>query len=155
MIKLPKMQKNEIEELIRSQTLCRIAFKGDEYPYLAPFQYVYMNRWLYFHFTDYGRKMKLLERDKQVCVEIEKYLPDLSEYSFVSLTGKLKIVTDPRERSEVIKKMSKDGEQKLSKNFLAVHGLEKEGGWSSLNPDKPFVIVKLEEIAEEVGLKSP
>lgn len=155
MIKLPKMQKNEIEELIRSQTLCRIAFKGDEYPYLAPFQYVFMNRRIYFHFTNYGRKMKLLERDKQVCVEIEKYLPDLSEYSFVSLTGKLKIVTDPRERSEVIKKMSKDGEQKLSKNFLAVHGLEKEGGWSSLNPDKPFVIVKLEEIAEEIGLKSP
>jgi nitroimidazol reductase NimA-like FMN-containing flavoprotein (pyridoxamine 5'-phosphate oxidase superfamily) len=155
MIKLPKMQKNEIEELIRSQTLCRIAFKGDEYPYLAPFQYVFMNRRIYFHFTNYGRKMKLLERDKQVCVEIEKYLPDLSEYSFVSLTGKLKIVTDPRERSEVIKKMSKDGEQKLSKNFLAVHGLEKEGGWSSLNPDKPFVIVKLEEIADEVGLKSP
>ena len=155
MIKLPKMQKNEIEELIRSQTLCRIAFKGKDYPYLAPFQYVFMNRRIYFHFTNYGRKMKLLERDKQVCVEIEKYLPDLSEYSFVSLTGKLKIVTDPRERSEVIKKMSKDGEQKLSKNFLAVHGLEKEGGWSSLNPDKPFVIVKLEEIAEEVGLKSP
>jgi len=155
MIKLPKMQKNEIEELIGSQTLCRIAFKGDKYTYLAHFQYVYMNRQLYFHFTDYGRKMKLLERDKQACVEIEKYLSDLSEYSFVSITGKLKIVTDPRERSEVIKRMSKDGEQKLSKNFLAVHGLDKDGGWSSLSPDKPLVIVKLEEIMEEVGLKSP
>jgi hypothetical protein len=99
--------------------------------------------------------MKLLERDKQACVEIEKYLSDLSEYSFVSITGKLKIVTDPRERSEVIKRMSKDGEQKLSKNFLAVHGLDKDGGWSSLSPDKPLVIVKLEEIMEEVGLKSP
>lgn len=84
-VRLPKMENAEIEELIREQMLCRIAFKGDKYPYMAPFQYVYLNESLYFHFTDYGKKMKLLRRDNHVCVEIEKYQPDLSEYSFVVL----------------------------------------------------------------------
>jgi hypothetical protein len=65
--------------------LCRIAFKGNKYPYMAPFQYVFMDGSIYFHFTDYGRKMRLLEKDKRVCVEIEKYKPDLSEYKFIVL----------------------------------------------------------------------
>ena len=155
LVKLPKMDKSEIEKLIQEQMLCRIAFKGDKYPYMAPFQYVFMNGSLYFHFTDYGKKMKLLEMDKRVCVEIEKYNPDLSEYNFVVLRGTLKIVTDPQERSEAIKRIAEKGKQKLSKNFLPAHGLKKEEGWSSFTPDKPLVMVKLEEISEEIGLKSP
>jgi len=135
--------------------LCRIAFKGDEYPYMAPFQYVFMDGSLYFHFTDYGRKMRLLERDRRVCVEIERYRTDLSEYSFVVLRGKLKVVTDPEERANVIKRMAEDGKQKLSKNFLAAHGFKKDEGWSSFTPEKPIVVVKIEEKAEEIGLKSP
>jgi nitroimidazol reductase NimA-like FMN-containing flavoprotein (pyridoxamine 5'-phosphate oxidase superfamily) len=149
------MEKREIEKLIQEQMLCRIAFKGNKYPYMAPFQYVFMNGSLYFHFTDYGRKMRLLERDKRVCVEIERYRTDLSEYSFVVLRGTLKVVTDPQERAKVIKRMGEEGKQKLSRNFLVAHGFKKEEGWSSLNPEKPLVIVKLEEIAEEIGLKSP
>ncbi|MCP8307022.1 MAG: pyridoxamine 5'-phosphate oxidase family protein [archaeon] len=149
------MEKQEIEKLIREQMLCRLSFKGSKYPYTTPFQYVLMNSSLYFHFTNYGKKMRLLERDNRVCIEIENYQPDLSEYSFVVLRGKLKVVEDPQERADVIKKMAEEGKQKLSENFLAVHGFKKEEGWSSFNPEKPLVIVKLEEIAEEIGLKSP
>ena len=154
-VRLPKMEKREIEKLIREQMLCRIAFKGDKYPYMAPFQYVFMNETLYFHFTDYGRKMRLLERDKRACVEIEKYRPDLSEYSFVVLRGKLKVVKDNEERAEVIKMIAEEAKQKLSINFLVAHGFKREEGWSSLSPDKPMVIVKLEDVTERIGLRSP
>ncbi len=149
------MTRRELEKLIKEQRICRIAFKGDKHPYMAPFQYVFMKGSLYFHFTDYGRKMRLLEKDKQVCVEIESYRPDLSEYRFAVLSGTLKVVTDPQERAKVIRKMAEDGKQRLSENFLVAHGLRREQGWSSFTPDKPFVIVKLEKIDEEIGLKSP
>jgi len=149
------MEKQEINQLIREQMLCRIAFKGDEYPYMAPFQYVLMNGSIYFHFTDYGKKMKLLEKDKRVCVEIETYKPDLSEYKFVVMRGTLKVVTDPNERTMVIRRMAEGGEQKISPNFLAAHGFKKEEGWSSFTPEKPLVIVKLENVTQEIGLKSP
>jgi nitroimidazol reductase NimA-like FMN-containing flavoprotein (pyridoxamine 5'-phosphate oxidase superfamily) len=154
-VKLPRMEKNEIEQLIREQMLCRIAFKGAEYPYIAPFQYVFMDGTLYFHFTDYGKKMKLLEKDKRVCVEIEKFHPDMSEYNFVVLRGALEVVEDSQERAKVIRRMAKEGEQKVSVNFLAAHGFKKEEGWSSFTPEKPLVVVKLVEITEEVGLRSP
>lgn len=110
---------------------------------------------LYFHFTDYGRKMRLLEKDSRVCVEIEKYRPDLSEYSFLVLRGSLEIVTDPQERSEAIRRMAENGRCRLSENFLAAHGFRREEGWGSFTPEKPVVIVKLSQIREEIGLKSP
>lgn len=135
--------------------ICRIAFKGNEYPYIIPLQYVFMNGSLYFHFAEYGRKMKLLETNNQVCVEIEKYQPDLSEYCFIMLRGKLKIVGDPQERAKVIKMLAEEGRRKLSLNFLAAHGFNKEEGWSSFNPERPLVIAKLEETGRALGLKSP
>nr|MDO8134188.1 pyridoxamine 5'-phosphate oxidase family protein [Candidatus Njordarchaeum guaymaensis] len=153
-VKLPSMEKREIDNLIKEQIICRISFKGDRYPYTAPFQYVFMNDTLYFHFTDYGRKMKFIEENKQVCVEIEKFRPDLSEYSFVVLRGTLEVVTVEDERAKVVKRMAEEGKRRLSVNFLAAHGLRKEEGWSSLTPEKPLVIVKLGEIAERMGLKS-
>lgn len=50
--------------------------------------------------------MKLIERDNRVCVEIEEFTPDLSEYDFVVLRGKVKVVREPLERAEVIKRMA-------------------------------------------------
>ncbi|HUU86287.1 MAG TPA: pyridoxamine 5'-phosphate oxidase family protein [Candidatus Glassbacteria bacterium] len=154
--KLPKMTKQEMWKLIRRQRLCRIAFKGAKYPYMAPFQYVVLNGVLYFHFTDYGRKMKLIENDKHVCVEIEEYKEDLSEYSFIVLRGTLKVVNDQQERVKAIKKLSEEGETKLSPNFLPAHGFNKEDGWSALtSTDLPLVVIRLENITQEIGLKSP
>ena len=154
--KLPKMTKQEMWKLIRRQRLCRIAFKGADYPYMAPFQYVVLDGVLYFHFTDYGKKMKLIENDKHVCVEIEEYREDLSEYSFIVLRGILKVVTDQKERTQALNKLAEEGKQKLSPNFLPAHGFKKEDGWSSLNPfNTSLVAIKLENITQEIGLKSP
>jgi nitroimidazol reductase NimA-like FMN-containing flavoprotein (pyridoxamine 5'-phosphate oxidase superfamily) len=150
------MTKLELWKIIRRNRLCRIAFKGREYPYIAPFQYVVLNDTLYFHFTDYGTKMKLIENDKRVCVEIEEYQEDLSEYRFVVLRGTLKKVTDQKERTKTIQEMAEDGKQKLSPNFLPAHGFKKEDGWDSLNPaNSSLVVLKLENIAQSIGLKSP
>jgi hypothetical protein len=148
------MEKREIEKLIKEQFICRIAFKGDKYPYMAPFQYVYYKGSLYFHFTDYGKKMKLIEKDNHVCVEIEKYQPDLSEYNFIVLRGALKVVKGP-ERAEAIERMAEYGKEKLSRKFLAAHGFGKDEAWSSFTPEKPLVIVKLEKVVQEIGLRSP
>ncbi len=154
--KLPKMTKQEMWKLIRRQRLCRIAFKGAKYPYMAPFQYVVLDGVLYFHFTDYGKKMKLIENDKRVCVEIEEYKEDLSEYSFIVLRGTLKVVSDQQERVRALKKLAEEGETKLSPNFLPAHGFNKEDGWSSLTLNEtPLVVIKLENITQEIGLKSP
>lgn len=155
-LKLPKMTEQEIWNLIKRKSLCRIAFRGEEYPYVAPFQYVVFDNTLFFHFTDYGKKMKLLQKDRKVCVEIEEYKEDLSEYCFVVLKGTLEVVTDCQERVKALKELAMQGQEKLSPNFLAAHGLRKEDGWESLTPkNSSLVIVKIDNVIQEIGLKSP
>jgi hypothetical protein len=153
-VEMPKMKENEIEELIEEQLLCRIAFKGDLQPYIAPFQYAYVNGILYFHFTDYGKKMSFFKQETPVCVEIERYTPNLSEYGFVVLTGKLRLVEDHEERKRAIEKMAEGGKQKLSANFLLAHGFSQGSDWTDFTADKPILIIKLDEVTEKIGLKS-
>jgi uncharacterized protein len=154
-VKLPKMSRTEIDALIEEQILCRIAFSGRFAPYIAPFQYAFMNCYMYFHFTDYGKKMSLLEENAPVCVEVEKYAPDLSFYNFVVLTGKLQVVTDPEEKAAAVAKMVQTAQQKqLSTEFLLAHGYPKDAGWSALSADKSLVIIKLVDVKEILGLKS-
>ena len=155
-VKLPRMSKAEINQLLSEQFLCRIAFRGKRAPYIAPFQYVFIDETLYFHFTDYGKKMGLLEEGNPVCVEIEQYTPNLSEYSFVVLVGKLQGVTDAQEKAKAVAHMVKDAESKgLSTNFLPAHGVPSEAAWSALNTEKPIIVVKLVDVTDVVALKSP
>jgi len=154
--KLPKMTEKEIDQLISQQILCRIAFTGKKAPHIAPFQYALLDGKLYFHFTGYGKKMGFLKENNPVCVEIETYTQDLKEYKFVVLTGNLKVVTDRQERAMALKKMVETAQMKgLSENFLVAHGYNGKEGWGILTPDKPLVIVKLQDIIERTGLRSP
>jgi nitroimidazol reductase NimA-like FMN-containing flavoprotein (pyridoxamine 5'-phosphate oxidase superfamily) len=149
------MSRKEIDHLIEEQFLCRIAFRGEDSPYIAPFQYVSLNGRLYFHFTDYGTKIALLKEGSTVCVEVEKYAPNLSEYAFVTLTGTLKLVEEEAERRAAIQKIAETGNAKLSTNFLCAHGFESQRGWSSFNAEQPIIIVRLEKVTSIKGLKSP
>ena len=153
--KLPKMSSEEIRDLLDRERICRIAFKGDDFPYMAPFQYAKIGDTLYFHFTNYGKKMRLLEMDKRVCIGVESLEPDMSEYNFVVLRGELERVIDPKERSKAINRLSQIGQERLSENFLAAHGFSSNQGWTTLSPDKPLVIFKLERITDTIGLRSP
>lgn len=155
MLKLPSMSRKEIDNLISEQFLCRIAFRGRDDIYIAPFQYVFIKKRLYFHFTNYGSKMSFFREGFPVCVEIEKYSPDLSEYAFVIVTGTLKIVAKEEERRNAIQKMAEIGRTKLSPNFLCAHGFESQSGWSAFNAEQPIIILKLEKVTSIKGLKSP
>jgi uncharacterized protein len=151
--KLPNMNETEIQELISQQFLCRIAFTDNPYPYVSPFQYVTVEGTLYFHFTDYGKKIEFLKRDTPVCVEIEKYDKDLGKFAFVILQGKLQIVDDVQERVKVLEKFSYEGKKTFSEDFLLAHGLTHGSNWSDLI-GSASVVVKLNHIVTKKGLKS-
>jgi nitroimidazol reductase NimA-like FMN-containing flavoprotein (pyridoxamine 5'-phosphate oxidase superfamily) len=154
-MKLPSMSRKEVDDLISGQFLCRIAFRGKDRIHIAPFQYVFMNRRLYFHFTDYGNKMFLFKEGFPVCVEIEKYSPNFSEYAFVVLTGTLTVVEEKEERKKAIQKMAEIGSAKLSPNFLYAHGFESQNGWAAFNAEQPILVLRLEKVTSIKGLKSP
>lgn len=153
-VKLPKMNESDINMVLSNQSICRIAFIDGEFPYICPFQYIYSNNILYFHFTNYGKKKKILSKNENVCVSIENFEKDLSKYYFISIQGKLHKVTDVNERKVVIKKMVNEAKNKFSTNFLSVHGFNKDMGWDIFSEDRKLLIYKLDDIHYKIGLKS-
>lgn len=152
-VKLPKMTEEEIKKAINAQDLCRIAFIDDKYPYISPFQYVLFEENLYFHFTDYGKKKRILTKNPNVCVSIEKFEEDLSSYYFISMQGKLELVEDDNLKEKVMNHMSKSAKMKYSKNFLSVHGFKKSEGWDVFTA-KEQLIYRFKPIGPPIGLKS-
>ena len=125
------MSKEEITKAIQSQSICRIAFIENDYPYISPFQYIHLNNTLYFHFTDYGKKKKILQENQNVCISIEDFEPDLSKYYFISMQGRLELVQDTIEISEVLESMRSNAKEKFSTSFLTAHGFDKNKGWGA------------------------
>jgi nitroimidazol reductase NimA-like FMN-containing flavoprotein (pyridoxamine 5'-phosphate oxidase superfamily) len=154
--KLESMTSPEIKALVQTSHLCRIAFKGDEHPYIAPFQYAYINDSLYFHFAAYGRKMQYLAEDPNVCVEIEQNAPDMSDYRFAALCGKLILVTDTAEKAAAIDALAAISlKQSISSKLLAAHGFSSKNWKSFDGSNLDLEVVKLTKIVEVTALKSP
>ncbi|MFX0028707.1 MAG: pyridoxamine 5'-phosphate oxidase family protein [Candidatus Hermodarchaeota archaeon] len=154
LLKLPKMDEDEIKQALEGANICRIAFIDDKYPYISPFQYAYLNNTLYFHFTDYGKKKEILKKNKNVCVSIEHLEEDLNEFYFISMQGKLALVKDEEEKLLVLKQMVQKARKVYSQNFLSAHGYEKENEWDVLTR-KDQILYKFIQMREPIGLKSP
>jgi hypothetical protein len=121
--KIPHMEKNEYDRLIHDNYICRIAFRGDSFPYVVPFLYSFDGKYLYFLPTRYGRKIDYFHQYPHVSVEIEYYSSDFSSYKFISLQGTLEEINDNNEkqrvRSDFVNLIRK---RKLSFNVLAALG---------------------------------
>ena len=147
-LKIPGMSKPEYDALIGRQYISRIAFAGNEHPYIAPFMYVFDKNYLYFLSTKYGRKMEYFAANPQVSVEIEEYMPDLSSFTFVSLQGKLEEVKDPALKKDVREQfVAMMARHRLSPRVLSALGYSPD--------DPPEVIISGERSAvwKLVGVK--
>lgn len=60
----------EIEAIIRSEKLMRIALVDGDLPFLVPVFYAFDGSALYFHSAQAGRKTEILRRNDNVCFEI-------------------------------------------------------------------------------------
>ena len=153
-VKIPLMTKEEYDEFIAENFISRIAFNGD-YPYIAPFLYVFDREHLYFLSTRYGRKIELLKRNPYVAVEIEHYSDDLSEYRFVTLQGQIVEEKDPSTKRRV-KEMFADLIEKrgLSRNILKALGHSPEDPLTCLVEMDRSYLWKLVEVVDIIGIKS-
>lgn len=141
--KIPLMNKKEYDELIKECYVSRIGFKG-EYPYIAPFIYVFDDYFLYFLSTKYGKKIKRFQANPKVAVEIEKYEDNLSEYRFVTLQGTIKQVEEYNEKLNVRKLFIKLIQEKsLSKNVLAALGHSPNDKLESIIKEEKYLCLEI------------
>jgi nitroimidazol reductase NimA-like FMN-containing flavoprotein (pyridoxamine 5'-phosphate oxidase superfamily) len=152
--KVPLMSKQEYDDLIKERYVCRIGFQG-EYPYIAPFIYVFDGRFLYFLSTKYGKKVQMFMGNPNVAVEIEKYKDDLSEYRFVTLQGRIMQVEEDEEKLNVRKRFfDLIIDKSLSKNIMAALGHSPEDKLESLVNEERSYVWKLVDVENIVGIKT-
>jgi hypothetical protein len=153
-VKLPKMEKTEYDILISKQYLCRVAFRGDKYPYIAPLLYIFDGNHMYFLSTNYGKKISFFRDYPYVLVEIEEYEKDFSDFSFMVLSGKLVQIDDEKNDEEIRKdfiKMIK--ERNLSKNIMIALGHSSDEPLESLVNEKRSIVWKLTDVEEIKAFK--
>jgi len=154
-LKIPKMEKQEYDRIIHEGHVSRIAFRGENFPYIAPFMYVFDGKYLYFLSTKYGRKIGYFRSNPAVSVEIEQYSPDLSTFRFVSLQGRLEEVRDPvisRDvRARFVDMMKRRG---LSSAAMSALGHSPEDPPEKILEEERNLVWKLVGVKDIVALKN-
>lgn len=154
-LKIPKMQKSEYDSLIRENVVSRIAFTGKDYPYIAPFLYVFDEKNIYFLSTRYGKKMELFTQNPAVSVEIEHVAPDMSAYKFVTLQGKLSEVTDEETKRAIKTRfVSLIADKKISVNSLYALGHSPSESPENIVGEERTMVWKLVNVHNIVALKN-
>ena len=154
-VKIPPMEKKDYDQLISDGYVCRIAFAGRKYPYIAPFLYVFDGTFMYFLSTNYGYKIQYFRQNPYVSVEVENYTPDLSKYTFVTLSGRLMEVEDVNEKKAIREKfvrLIKD--RNLSNNIMAALGHSPEEPIESIVKEEKSLVWKLVEVKNIIALKN-
>lgn len=155
--KMPRMGREEYDRLVEEEYICRIAFKGEKHPYIAPFLYVFDGKFLYFLSTNYGKKVQYFRDNPHVIVEIERYSPDLSDFRFVALPGCLVEVADEVQKRSVRQRFLRLIEDKgLSSNVLSALGYSPRDPIEALLKETHNSVWKLEgvKVNEIMGLKN-
>ncbi|MFO7966427.1 MAG: pyridoxamine 5'-phosphate oxidase family protein [Archaeoglobaceae archaeon] len=154
-VKIPRLVREEYDELIREQFVSRVIFKGDRYPYVAPFLYVFDGQHIYFLSTNYGKKIEYFKDNPRVAVEIERYTENLSDYKFVVLFGMLSEVEDSEKRKEV-RKMFLDliRYKNLSPNVMKALGHSSDEPPDSIVREERNLVWKLVDVEDIMGFKS-
>lgn len=63
--------KKNIEEIIKRAIVCRVAFVDDNKPYIVPFNFGYENGVIYLHTALEGKKIDIIKKNPNVCVEFD------------------------------------------------------------------------------------
>ena len=154
-VRIPRMDKEEYDRLIAEGYLCRIAFQGDKYPYIAPFLYVFDGRFLYFLSTKYGKKLDYFRKSPYVSVEVERYSSDLSYYTFVTMQGRLEEVEDSIEKKLVRERfVDLIVGRHLSNNILGALGHSPEDPPEAIAREERSLVWRLTGVKDLVALKN-
>ena len=152
--KLSIMEKREYDELIENQYLCRMSYMGDKFPQIKPFVYTFDGKYIYILASKYGKKLQFLKKNPVVTLEIEKYSENLSDYKFVTLSGKLVQIKDEKTkravRSDFVDLIKS---RKISNNIMKALGHSEDEPVEAIKDKEKNLVFKLTEVENITGIK--
>ncbi|MBU3713805.1 MAG: pyridoxamine 5'-phosphate oxidase family protein [Ferruginibacter sp.] len=87
-----ELTKQEIDNVLMSQSLCRIACSDDKKPYLVPVTFAYNGTYLYGQSMN-GTKLNILRKNPNVCVQVD-IINSMTNWKSVIVTGQFEELKD-------------------------------------------------------------
>ncbi|MBI5569982.1 MAG: pyridoxamine 5'-phosphate oxidase family protein [Desulfomonile tiedjei] len=103
--------KEALEAILNQAEICRIGLSDRDMPYVIPVNFGYKDGAIYVHSSRQGRKMEIIQRNPNVCFEVEVdvetvpgEIPCKWTVKFKSVIGfgKASIVEDPDEKRHAL-----------------------------------------------------
>lgn len=101
------IDKKEIEEILQKSMVCRLAMVDKDKPYMVPMSFGYKDDNLYIHSAGRGRKIDLIQKNPNVCFEVDEVIKfnkaQLAcdwglDFKSVIGAGKAQILEDSKEK---------------------------------------------------------
>ena len=89
---LGELNDTQINNLLSSQAIGRLACTDGEKPYIVPVTYTYDGEYIYGQ-TNIGKKLKMLRKNPNVCFEVDKMM-DVRNWQSVIVHGKFEELID-------------------------------------------------------------
>ena len=96
-----------IDDILKSNIICRIALSDNNLPYIIPMDYGYDNGKIYLHTSGKGKKIDIIKKNNNVCFEISDSIELIKDeiackfdtkYRSVIGIGKIHIVNSGEEK---------------------------------------------------------
>ena len=106
----------EVEEILSSNKVCRIALSDEDKPYIIPINYGYKENKIFLHTGRIGKKIDIIKKNNKVCFEVTDSVEELpaekacdfsTKYRCVIGFGIIKIVDDLYEKEEALQILMK------------------------------------------------
>ena len=80
-----ELSNNQINNLLSSHVMGRLACTDGEKPYIVPVTYTYDGEYIYGQ-TNFGKKLKMLRKNPNVCFEVDQ-MTDLQNWQSIIIYG--------------------------------------------------------------------
>ncbi|CAN5234866.1 pyridoxamine 5'-phosphate oxidase family protein [soil metagenome] len=97
---LGKLNKKQIEDLLKQQVTGRVACHAEGDIYIVPVNYVYDGSCIMGH-SSMGKKIEMMRKNPEVCFQVDQ-MESLFRWKSVIAWGRFKEVTDEDEKQQVM-----------------------------------------------------
>lgn len=122
MIQIDEMDVSEAELLLERVNYGHLGCSDANTPYVIPVHYVFKRPNIYL-FTTKGKKVEIIERNPNVCLQAEEVQSNLAWQS-VLVNGTAKLVDDPKEKAFALGLI-----KEVNPSLMPAKGKRWEGNW--------------------------
>lgn len=100
-----KLTPQQIEDMLASQYIAKLACCAQNKPYVVPINYVYDGEAIFSRTTD-GMKIEMMRQNPEVCILVDD-IKTLTHWKSVIGWGRFRELSDPIERKEALSELHK------------------------------------------------